>query len=304
MYKKIIEFFIIAFVVLNFVFFLIHLLPGDPTEKILGPHSTVEEQEILKKELGFDKPLLVQYKNFISNTLKLNFGQSLFKKEKVLFIVKKNLKTTLFLGAFTIFLSTFLGVILGVVSSIYLSSPIDNGIRLLNLLGLGAPVFAIGPALILIFSLWIPLFPVSGAESFRHFLLPSITIAIPLSAILTRIVRLRFLEEKKVPWVNFLRAKGLSENQIRIRLFKVVLGTILSVIAIQMSVVFTGTIVTESIFDIPGLGQQLFNAIENRDYPLIQGIIFFITMIYLLIYYIVNYIQVLIDPRIKNVIAK
>ena len=133
-----------------------------------------------------------------------------------------------------------------------------------------------------------------------HAFLPVLTLVIPLTAVLIRVVRNKYLEEVSAPWIQVLRAKGMSDLGIQLRLVKISMPSILNVVAIQLSVVLAGTMITETIFDIPGMGMLLFDSIQNRDYPLVQGIIVYSTVIYMTVYFLVDFLNTKIDPRIEN----
>ena len=176
-------------------------------------------------------------------------------------------------------------------------SGFDHFSRLLSLLGLSFPIFSIAPFLIFIFAISLGWLPVSEWGDLKHYVLPCLTLIIPLTCIITRVTRNRCLEEKESTWITVLLAKGLSSLQINLRLFKACLPTILHTSSLQLSVVLAGTMVTESIFDIPGMGSLLLESIQNRDYPLVQGIVAYSTIIYVIIFFLTDYLVYYVDPR-------
>ena len=299
--NKIAYFLMTIFLVLSTIFFVVRLTPGDPVERILG--SEASEQEIIwyRTQLGLDRPILSQYIHFMTGFFSGDMGVSLFKKKPVSELLSSHLSSTFILASVCIFFSTILGTIGGLFSAAYKSGLPDMLLRTITLIFLSFPIFSLAPLLVLIFSIKLEIFPVSEWGSLSHLILPSMTLIIPLSSILIRVVRNKFLEEKSALWVLVLRSKGMGEKKIRMHILKVCLPTILNVVAIQLAVVLAGTMITESIFDIPGIGLLLFEAIQNRDYPVVQGVVVYSTVVYMMVYFLVDFINEQIDPRIKEV---
>jgi peptide/nickel transport system permease protein len=282
------------------LFFIIRLAPGDPVEKILGAEASAIEISDLRSQLGLDKPMLIQYTDFFLSILNGDFGESLFKKKAVSTLLSDHMPATVILAFTSISISAFLGTFLGIWAGYKKKKAFDNVGRIVSLFALSFPIFSLAPLLVLIFSIKLNILPVSEWGSFKHVILPTLTLVIPLSSVLMRVSRNKYLEEVNVPWVQVLEAKGLSQLQILLRVSKVCLPTILNVVAIQLSVVLAGTMITETIFDIPGMGMLLFEGIQNRDYPVVQGVIIYSTVIYMFVYFLVDYLNELIDPRIKS----
>lgn len=288
------------FLAVTALFFVIRLAPGDPVEKILGPEATFEEITILRSQLGLDKPLHFQYINFIKDVGTGNLGESLYKKEEVTGLLKKHMPPTIILALVSVTLAAFFGTALGIWAGYKRKKAFDNIGRLVSLIALSFPIFSLAPLLVIVFSINLNILPVSEWGELKHVFLPIMTLVIPLSAVLMRVSRNKYLEEVSVPWVQVLESKGLSPIQILLRVSKVCLPTILNVVAIQLSVVLAGTMITETIFDIPGMGMLLFEGIQNRDYPVVQGVIIYSTVIYMLIYFFVDFLNEKIDPRINS----
>ena len=286
------------FFAITTIFFALRLTPGDPVERLLGPEAKVEEINKYRAELGLDKGLVEQYIDFSKGLLSFDLGNSFFKKDSVVSLIQKNLAPTVILALISILISAPLGVFIGVVSAIKKSKLPDTTIRIITLTLLSFPIFSLAPMLVLVFSIWLGIFPVSQWLSIKHMIIPVTTLVLPLSSVIVRVMRNKYLEEESQLWVLVLNAKGLSSYQVIYRLVKICMPTILNVVAIQLSVVLAGTVITETIFDIPGLGSLLFEAINNRDYPLVQGIIAYSTVIYMLVYVFVDYLNERIDPRI------
>lgn len=299
-FRKIFKLISTLFLSVSIIFFAVRLAPGDPVEKILGPQAKQEEIIKLRSSLGLDQSLLMQYTLFVKNAFQFEFGESLYKSTNVVNLIKKHFPPSLLLSITSISLSFIVGSLIGVFVAIKKGTNLDMLARVLSLLGLSFPIFALAPILVLIFAINFQVLPVSEWGEFKHVLLPTLTLIVPLSTIVMRVTRNRFLEDMHEPWVQVLQAKGLSNFQIFARVFKVTLPTILNVVAIQLSVVLGGTIITETIFDIPGMGLLLFEAIQNRDYPLIQGVVAFITILYMVVYFLIEYINETLDPRIAK----
>lgn len=288
------------FLAVTSLFFVIRFSPGDPVEKILGPEASFEEIKLLREQLGLDKSSLEQYGAFLKSIIKGEMGDSLFKKSSVISLLKSHLPPTMIIAFFSISLSSVIGTFLGIWAGFKKNKPFDKYGRIVSLLALSFPIFSLAPLLVLLFSIQLQVLPVSEWGELKHIVLPVLTLVIPLSAVLMRVSRNKYLEEVNVPWVQVLESKGLSPMQILLRVAKVCLPTILNVVAIQLSVVLAGTMITETIFDIPGMGMLLFEGIQNRDYPVVQGVIVYSTVIYMIIYFFVDLLNEKIDPRIQS----
>lgn len=280
------------------IFFALRLTPGDPVERLLGPEAKVEEVNKYRTQLGLDQSLVRQYGNFLKGVFAFDLGKSFFKKKDVVELLSKRMKPTMTLALLSILLSTPIGVFIGVVSALRKSKLTDSAIRMATLGLLSFPIFSLAPLLVLVFAVKLGLFPVSEWSSWKHMVLPVITLVLPLSSVVTRVMRNKFLEENNQLWVLVLHAKGMFKKDIVLRTVKICMPTILNVVAIQLSVVLAGTMITETIFDIPGVGSLLFEAIGNRDYPIVQGVIAYSTVIYMLIYFFVDFLNEKLDPRI------
>ena len=287
------------FLALSTIFFILRMTPGDPVEKILGPDATSTELANYRHQLGLDLPMIEQYFNYMRGVVTGDWGNSLFKRKAVLDLVSKHMKPTMILAFFSVGLATVLGLLFGITSGFYKGRFADNSLRIFSLLSLSFPIFSLAPILVFIFSVKLGFLPVSEWLGVKYAILPTLTLVIPLSAVITRVTRNKYLEEVKAPWVTVLKAKGLKTFPILLRVTRVCLPTILNVVAIQLSVVLAGTMITETIFDIPGMGMLLFEGIQNRDYPIVQGVVVYSTLIYMLVYFAVDIANSRVDPRIK-----
>jgi len=297
LFSKILYALFTIFIALTAIFFVIRLSPGDPVETILGERAKHEEIVKLKSQLGLDKSLLQQYTLFMKGLSRGDMGKSLFGAKDIKGLLKERMKPTMTLAAFSVTLSACLGMFLGMMAGVNKNKGFDKFSRFLSLFALSFPIFSLAPLLVFVFSIKLNLFPVSEWGGVKHLFLPILTLVIPLSAVIMRVTRNKFLEEVSSQWVLVTRAKGLSETAILFRILKICLPTILNVVAIQLSVVIAGTMITETIFDIPGMGSLLFDGIQNRDYPIVQGVIIYSTVTYMVIYFALDYINEKIDPR-------
>jgi peptide/nickel transport system permease protein len=298
--KKFLYALLTIFVALTAIFFVIRMSPGDPVETVLGQKATQEEIIKLKTQLGLDLPLHSQYKVFLVGLTKGDLGKTIFGAKDVKGLLKERMKPTIVLAAVSVTLSAFIGMFLGIMAGFKKNKGFDKFSRFISLFALSFPIFSLAPLLLLFFSIKLNLFPVSEWGGLKHLFLPILSLVIPLSAIIMRVTRNKYLEETNGQWVTVIRAKGLSEVSILLRILKVCLPTILNIVSIQLSVVIAGTMITETIFDIPGMGSLLFDGIQNRDYPIVQGVIIYSTVTYMLIYFIIDYVNEWIDPRTQS----
>lgn len=287
------------YIALTAIFFVLRLTPGDPVERILGPEASEIEVERIREQLGLNLDLSEQYFNYLKGLPTGHMGKSLFKNQDVFELLMFHIPPTMTLAFISVFLAFLLGTSLGIFAGTKHHQRFDAFARIGSLLALSFPIFSLAPILVLIFAIYFQILPVSEWGGLKHVVLPVMALVIPLSAVLMRVARNKYLEECKSPWVQVLSAKGMSNLSIQLRLTKVCLPTILNVVAIQLSVVLAGTMITETIFDIPGMGLLLFEGIQNRDYPVVQGVIAYSTIIYMCIYFFVDIINSKIDPRIE-----
>ncbi|WP_127718364.1 ABC transporter permease [Halobacteriovorax sp. HLS] len=288
------------FLAVTAIFIVLRATPGDPVEKILGPEAKVEEIAKMRSDLGLDKPLVIQFKSYLVGIVNGDIGSSLFKNVPVTTLIKKHMQPTAVLAFVSVTLAMIIGTMLGIWAGFKKSGYFDNVSRIISLIFLSFPIFSLAPILVYIFAIKLRVLPVSEWGTISQSILPLVTLVIPLSAVLMRVSRNKLLEESSSPWVQVLKSKGMADKDILIRLTKVCMPTILNVVAIQLSVVLAGTMITETIFDIPGMGLLLFEGIQNRDYPVVQGVILYSTVIYMGIYFIVDFINAKIDPRIVS----
>ncbi|MCP5050613.1 MAG: ABC transporter permease [bacterium] len=283
------------------VFFLVHFIPGDPAVSILGTGADSEDIQRVRGRLNLDKPLPQQYLKFLGNLANFSFGRSLIDGQPVNNSILSVMPNTVSLASVSMLLALLISFPLGAWAAFKENTKIDAAITLISSMGLAIPNFVLGPLLIIIFSVALGWLPVSGSGGFQYIILPAITLAVSISAFLTRIIKTSLVTELQKPYVLLARAKGLTEPQLFKRhLLKNAMIPIVTTIGLQLGALLTGAVITETIFSWQGIGSLLINAIRQRDYPMVQGIVVFITFVYLILSFIVDICYFMMDPRIRH----
>jgi len=286
--------------VVTLVFSFIHLIPGDPVVSMLGEQASAAEVQKLRSQLKLDQPLYIQYLQYLKGLFRGNLGTSLITEKPVLSIILSHYPATIILALSALLIALAISLPAGVISATHRDKKADHLARLFALLGLSMPNFWLGPMLIIIFSLKLNLFPVSGAGSLSHLVLPAITLGTALAAFLTRMTRSSMLEELSKDYIRTARAKGLSRRRIIYRhALKNALIPVVTLVGLQFGTLLTGAIITETIFSWPGIGRMTIQAIHQRDYPLVQGAILFISFSYILVNMLTDIAYAWLDPRIR-----
>ncbi len=306
---------LLILLVSTIVFFMLHLMPGNPVLQMLGTDTSPDPAavEALTKELGLDRPILVQYFNWITSAFKGDLGKSYSEKIPVIESIAIRLPKTLELAFVSLFLASLIGIPLGILSAIKRGKPADYVLTGLTSVGISIPVYVLGYVLVMIFALNIfklnvPILPSSGyynfdkspAEHIARLILPSVTLALGLSSSIIRMTRSSVLEALSSGSIQALRAKGLSENKI---IWKHVMRNamipIVTIIGLQLGTLIGGTVLVEAVFNWPGLSTLLIRAINFRDYPLIQGCVLVMSVIFIFTNLIVEIIYGFLDPRVR-----
>jgi len=286
--------------VLTMVFLLIHVVPGDPVEQMLGEGAAPGEIAALRHGLGLDQPLHVQYGRYLKQLARGNLGESLRFHAPVRKILFERYPATLALAFWALLVCAAIAIPAGVLAAQRRGRGADRAVGVFTLLGLAAPNFALGPLLILLFSVALGLLPVSGRSGALSYILPAATLGAALAAILTRMVRGAMLEELSSDYVRTARAKGLSESAVLFRhAFRNALIPVITILGLQFGTLLAGAIVTESIFAWPGIGRLTVQAIAARDYPLLQGSILLISISYVLVNLLTDLVYAVADPRVR-----
>jgi len=290
----------VVWIVVTLVFALIHMVPGDPIAQMLGEGASVTQVERMRHELGLDRPVLEQYRDYIKGVLHGDLGNSFRNQEPVTRSIITRYPATVELAIASAVFSLIVAIPFGVLGAIRRGRAADRFVSFATLLGVSLPNFALGPMLILLLSIMLGLLPVSGRDGFSHLLLPALTLGGGLAATTTRMVRGSMLEEIRQDYVRTARAKGLNE---RVVLFKHALRNglipVITVFGLQAGMLLAGAFITETIFSWPGLGRLTVQAINARDYPLIQGCILTIALTYILINLATDVLYSVVDPRIR-----
>ncbi len=286
-------------------FVLIHAIPGDPVRAILGPKATPEVIERIRAEYGLDKPVVVQYFYFLKNVARGEMGTSIVFKTAVVGLVMERFEATIFLLGYGVVLALFLTVPLAVTAAVHRGKLPDHLIRMFSTAGLGFPAFWLGIMLMIVFSVRLGLFPVSGyGEGFlghlHHLFLPALAIALALSAILTRNLRASLLAELDSDYVSAARAKGLPRRWIFMRhVFRNSLIPTINLLGVNLGWLIGGTVVIETVFSVPGLGSLMVRSIFARDYMVVQAITMAFACATVLVNFAVDVVTVALDPRIE-----
>ncbi|MBQ2744649.1 MAG: ABC transporter permease [Lachnospiraceae bacterium] len=307
--KRIFSVIVTLFVLSLFIFFLTHSTAGDPASNMLGSDATEEQVEQLREELGLNDPLLTQYFNWIADALKGDFGDSYFRKQSVIEAIGECITPTLELALYAEILAIIISIPCGIFAAKKKGAATDLGVSAFALVGLSVPCFIYGLLLILYFGVDLGVLPVSGyktieeygtSEHFSYMVLPIISLALTQAPLLTRITRSSMVEVLSLDYIKTAKAKGLKGTTILTKhAFRNAFNTILTVLGQSIGSLVAGAAVIETLFNIPGMGQLVVNAVLKRDYPLIQGLVLVISLVYIVINFTIDMLYGVIDPRIR-----
>lgn len=290
----------VLWAVVTLVFFLIRIVPGDPARQLVGENATEQQYQQAVSDLGLDKPLLAQYGEYWERLAQGDWGVNPVTRQDVFERISSRYPATIRLALAAMFIAILISIPLGVTAATHRGSAIDSLSTLVALLGISLPSFALGPLLVLIFSVQLGITPVAGSGSIANLILPAVTLGAALSAILTRIIRSSVLEELGEDYVRTARAKGLPERRV---IYKHVLKNglipVVTVLGLQFGVLLAGAIITERVFAWPGIGSLLVDSIAERDFKLTQGCILVIATTYVLVNMMTDILYRFLDPRIK-----
>jgi peptide/nickel transport system permease protein len=298
--KRILQVFPSIFGVITLIFFSIHLIPGDPVDIMLGETALASNKEEMRLELNLDKPIIEQYIIFLKKIAVFDFGKSFFHKQPVQNLIFERFPATFNLTLASILVALLISLPLGILSAVKKNSFIDYISRLVAMAGISIPNFWLGPMLVIIFSIYLGLLPVSGSDKFSSIILPAITLGASLAAILTRIIRTSMLDVLNEKYIITARSKGLNNFDILFKhTFKNALIPVITIIGLQFGGLLSGAIIVESVFAWPGLGRLLINAINTRDYPVVQFTVLFISVIFIFVNLFTDICYTFVDKRIK-----
>ncbi|HXO88859.1 MAG TPA: nickel ABC transporter permease [Candidatus Acidoferrales bacterium] len=286
--------------IVTMVFLLAHIVPGDPVQQMLGEGARAEDLQQLRHTLGLDMPIGAQYRHYLAGIAHGDLGESFRFQQPVMRVILSHYPATLELAFVALLVCAAVGIPAGLLAAENPGTLADHAVSAFTLLGLSVPNFALGPVLILIFSVILGWLPVSGRGGPSHLILPAITLGAGLAAILTRMVRISVIEQLSSDYVRTARAKGLSPAAVLFRhAFRNALIPILTILGLQFGTLLAGAIVTETIFSWPGIGRLAVQAISARDYPLLQGCILLIAVSYVLVNLLTDAVYALVDPRVR-----
>jgi len=285
---------------LTLVFFFLHIVPGDPVEAMLGESARAVEKERLRHELGLDLPLAAQYLKFLKGIATGDLGESYFFRRPVAEVIAERVPATLELAVASLFVAGIIALPLGILAALREGTALDALSMLFALIGVSMPNFWLGPLLIILFSIKLGWFPVSGRSGFSSLVLPALTLGTALAALLSRMTRSSLLEVLGEEYLTVARAKGLPERRVILKhALRNALIPIVTVLGLQFGALLSGAIITENVFSWPGVGTLLITAVEARDYPLVQGCVLFISIVYVAVNLAVDLLYGFIDPRIR-----
>jgi ABC-type dipeptide/oligopeptide/nickel transport system permease component len=286
--------------VATLVFSLIHLIPGDPAQAMLGEAAPQADVEQLRRQLGLDRPLLEQYAGFLGGLVKADLGTSLRTGMPVTEQIIERMPATFELAAAAMMVAMLFSMPLGIAAAVRRGTLVDHTAMTVSLFGVSVPNFWLGPLLAIIFAVKLGWLPVSGRGTWAHLVLPAVSLGAALAAILARMTRATMLEELREPYVQAARARGVSKARAVLRhAFRNSLIPVVTLIGLQFGAVLTGAVITETIFAWPGIGRLLIQSIGFRDYPLVQGCILLIAVTYVAVNLVTDMLYGVLDPRIR-----
>jgi peptide/nickel transport system permease protein len=283
------------------VFLLIRAVPGDPVEAMLGETASSIDKAALRRELGLDQPLARQYLHFLAGLARADLGRSLYEQATVTQLILRRLPATLELTCAAMAVAFLLAFPLGILAAARRDTWIDRAALLFSLFGLAMPNFWLGPLLMIFFSIELGWLPVSGRGGVDHLILPSLTLGMAMAAILTRMIRSGLLRTIHEDYIRTARAKGLSERRVWLKhALRNSLISVITIAGLQFGALLAGSIITESIFSWPGVGRLTLQAIQTRDYPLVQGCVLVIAVSYLAVNLLTDICYRWADPKIAH----
>ena len=287
------------------VFFMVHLIPGDPARTMLGARATDQSVAQLRHEWGLDRPLMEQYWLFMKRLAQGDLGDSLFYDTPVLSLIFERVWPTVWLLAYATVLALLISVPLATLAATRKDGSVDQLVRAIPLFGLGMPPFWIGIVLILLLGLRVPLFPVGGYGDYflghlYSMFLPGLTVALFLTPILIRSLRASLLTVLESDYITTARSKGIPERQVLLRhaVRNAIISTV-TVLGVNIAFLIGGTLVVEKVFALPGIGALMVDSIFNRDFPVVQGVTLVFAVLVVLVYLITDVVHSLLDPRVR-----
>lgn len=301
MMARLFNFATVIFGVLLLTFLLVHLVPGDPVEVMLGESASMTDRDALRENLGLNQSLLGQFGTYLAKLGHGDFGQSIHTKQPIIEMIKARYPATLKLAIISLIIGLAIGLPLGIYAALHNGKWQDLVVTIISVRLSAMPAFWLGPMLMLLFAVWLGWLPVSGMESHASIILPALTLGFGLSAILTRMTRTSMLEVLNEDFIRTARAKGLSERDVIVKhALRAALLPIITIVGLQMGSLLAGTVITETIFSWDGIGRLLVESIEKRDYPVTQACVLVIALSYVLVNAATDIAYRLVDPRVRT----
>ena len=298
--KQLFSFATVIFGVLLLTFLLIHAVPGDPVEVMLGESASMADRQALRADLGLNQPLIKQFGQYLTSLSHGDFGESIHTKTPIIELIKARYPATLKLALLSLLIGLGIGIPLGIYAALKAGHWQDLVVTLVSVRLSAMPAFWLGPILMLVFAVWLGWLPVSGMDSGTSIILPALTLGFGLSAILTRMTRTSLLEVLNDDYIRTARAKGLSEPTVIIRhALRAALLPIITIVGLQMGSLLAGTVITETIFSWDGIGRLLVESIEKRDYPVTQACVLVVALSYVLVNLFTDILYRFADPRVR-----
>lgn len=290
----------VVFGVTCLVFLLLHLVPGDPVEVMLGESARPADKAALQRALGLDQPLHVQFGRYLTRLGQFDLGTSLSSKRPVRDLLLERLPATVELGVAALLVALVLAVPLGILAAVKKGTAWDAGAMGIALFGVSIPNFWMGPMLILVGALWLGWFPVSGRDGLASLVLPALTLGTALAAILSRMIRSALLEVLTEDFMRTARGKGLRERSVIVRHgLRNALLPVITLVGLQLGALLSGAVITETVFSWPGIGSLVVEAIHRRDYPVVQATVLCISASYVVLNVLTDLAYARIDPRVR-----
>lgn len=294
--------FLTVFVISTVVFFILRVIPGDPAFVVAGMDSPPEGREAIQERLGTNRPAFVQYGDWLSSLARFDFGSSLISGERVSSLILSRFPLTFGLSLMSMGLAYLIALPLGILSAVRRWSFWDYAGMVFSQLGMALPSFWLAILLLLVFSVWLGIFPLFGGESVFHLVLPALALGLNRAAVLVRLVRTAMIEEMGKEYITTAVSKGLPEKVIRYRhALRNALMPVITVSGIQFGYMLSGAIIVEHVFSLPGLGRLILSAIYQRDFPVIQGGVIFVTALFCLVNFFADILYLWVNPRIRAI---
>ncbi len=291
----------ILFLVVTLVFFAFRLIPGDAARILAGDEAPIERVEQIRRDLGLDRPVLVQYANYLGDLFRGDLGTSFSSRRPVTVEIGSRFWNTFSLALASITLATILGIAMGVISALYRGKLADHVVTILALLGISVPVFWLGLLMMQLFSVQLGWLPAAGYGTWRHFVMPTIALSVFSIAFITRMTRSSLLETIQQDYVRTARAKGVVERLVLLLLsLRNALLPVTIVVGLRFGYMVGGAVITEEVFAWPGLGRLLILSVAQRDIPLVQGLLLVFATSFVIVNLLVDLLYAFLDPRIRH----